>query len=215
MPNWVTNKIQAAPHVILAMLNAEGQVDFSTIAPFQGPNRWDGIYCDAEMAAEIAAGIPVDTEPLLGMLQSENRKRLDLRTMSEAAFKQFLGMLENYRACGHLSSMAFAREVWGTKWNACSPEAFPDEGRCQFETAWSCPQGILLELSKRFPEEAIDVTYADEDIGSNCGTFTLKAGVVIKKDIVPSRGTLDAASKTKWIAFAHQVKGTEPGLDEE
>lgn len=169
MPNWVTNKIQAAPHVILAMLNAEGQVDFSTIAPFQGPNRWDGIYGDAEMAAGIA----------VGMLQLGNRKRLDLRTMNEAAFKQFLGMLENYRACGHLHSMAFAREVWGTKWNACSPEAFPDEGRCQFETAWSCPLGILLELSKRFPEEAIDVTYADEDIGSNCGTFTLKAGVVI------------------------------------
>lgn len=210
MPNWVTNKIQAAPHVILAMLNAEGQVDFNTIAPFQGPNRWDTIYADAEMAAEIAVGIPIDTNPLIGKLQLENRKRLDLRTVSEAAFKQFLGMLENYRACGHLHSMSFASEVWGTKWNACYQEAFPDEGRCQFETAWSCPQGILLELSKRFPEEAIDVTYADEDIGNNCGTFTLKAGVVIKKNIAPRWSTLNAAGKTKWMAFAHQVKGTKP-----
>lgn len=38
MPNWVTNKVRAPSHVIRALLNNEGRVDFGQIAPFLGPN---------------------------------------------------------------------------------------------------------------------------------------------------------------------------------
>jgi hypothetical protein len=41
--------------------------------------------------------------------------------------------------------------------------------------------GVLVKVSERFPDEAITVTYADEDIGSNCGTFTLKAGQMVAR----------------------------------
>lgn len=216
MPNWVTNKVQAPSHVIRAMLNADGKVDFNTAAPFEGPNDdWDGICMDAEMVAEMACGISVDKHPLIGVLQASNRERCDVRKMREESFKQMLGMLENYRACGYLHSMAFARDVWGTKWNACRPTAAPDDGRCEFETAWSCPMGVLVKVSKRFPDDAITVTYADEDIGSNCGTFTLKAGQMAEQDIAPSWGSLDDAGKAKWKSFAYQVTGREPCEEEE
>lgn len=215
MPNWITNKVQAPSHVIRAMLNADSKVDFNTAAPFDGPNKYDGICMDAEMAAEIACGIGVDTHPLVGALQASSRERFDLRKMSDESFQQMIGMLENYRACGYLHSMDFARKVWGTKWNACEQTAEPEKGRCEFETAWACPMGVFQKLSERFPEDAINVTYADEDIGSNCGTFTLKAGQIIKQDIAPSWRDLDEAGQAKWRAFAYQVKNWHPETEDE
>ena len=127
--------------------------------------------------------------------------------MSDASFQQFVGMLENYRACGYLHSMDFARKVWGTKWNACEPQHDAEAGTAQFDTAWSCPEGVLIELSKRFPNDEIGVIYADEDIGSNCGTFTLKAGETIASDIAPAWRDMDDATKSKWCMFAYKVKG--------
>ena len=214
MPNWVTNKVHAPSHVIRAMLNTEGKVDFRNLAPFEGPNNWDVIFMDAEMAAEIACGIPVHIHPLIGSLQASNRECCDVRKMSEESFRQMLGMLENYRACGYLHDMAFAREVWGTKWNACQSTESPDDGHCEFETAWSCPIGVLEMLSERFPDDDIAVTYADEDIGSNCGTFTLKAGKVVTKDIAPTWSEMDDAGRSRWTSFAYQVKGIEPREEE-
>ena len=215
MPNWITNKVQAPEHVIRAMLNADGEVDFNNAAPFTGPNNWNGISLDAEEAAEVACGLPVSDNPMLAMLQADSRKRINIRGMSEESFKQFIGMLENYRACGYLHSMQFAGEVWGTKWNACDPKAEPEHGRCEFETAWACPIGVFEKVSQRFPDDAITVTYADEDIGSNCGTFTMKAGQVVEEDIAPSWSDQSEADKSKWKAFARQVTGLEPCEEED
>lgn len=211
MPNWVTNKIKAPSHVIAAMLNAEGRVDFNTMAPFPGPrDEWDAICIAAEQAAEIVCRIPVSENPMLGALEERSRSSFDINKLNEESFRQFVGMLENYRACGYLHSMDFARKVWGTKWNACKPQAEVEAGTAQFDTAWSCPEGVLAELSRRFPDDEIEVTYADGDIGSNCGTFTLKAGNPIAQDIAPRWRDLDEASRSKWKAFAYQVKGWEP-----
>lgn len=211
MPNWVTNRISAPKHVIQAMLNKEGRIDFSTMCPFPGPrNEWDAISCAAEEAAEIVCGKPLDTHPLISSLQASNRARFDIKNLTDSDFSQFVGMLENYRACGYLHSMEFARKVWGTKWNACEPTAEPDEGKASFETAWACPEGVLIELSKRFPEDSIDVVFADEDIGSNCGTFILKAGAAVSSDIAPKWRDMSEAEKAKWKAFACEVTGRDP-----
>lgn len=216
MPNWVTNRIRAPKHVIQAMLNAEGRVDFSATCPFPGPrDEWDGISCNAEMAAEIVCGIPLNQNPLIASLEAGNRARFDIRKLSDEDFSQFVGMLENYRACGYLHSMDFARKVWGTKWNACEPTSDPEEGTATFDTAWSCPAGVLTELSKRFPEDTIEVVFADEDVGSNCGRFSLKGGVVVESDIAPAWRDMTDEQKKKWTAFAYEVKGWVPEEDEE
>lgn len=215
MPNWVTNKVQAPSHVIRAMLNDKGHVDFNTAAPFGGQNNWNGIRMDAEEAAQIVCGIPKDKHPLIAAFQADSRARFDLKKLDEEGFRQFVGMLENYRACGYLHIMDFARQVWGTKWNACKPKADPEAGTCEFDTAWSCPMGVLVKVSERFPGDSITVTYADEDIGSNCGTFTLKAGQIVEQDIAPNGRDLDEAGKAKWKGFAYQVKGWTPEPEDE
>lgn len=217
MPNWITNKITAPKHVIAAVINDKGHVDFNLMAPFPGPRgeEWDGIYGDAETAAKKVLGVAINEHPLIAALESDNRRSIDIKKLSDESFKQFIGMLENHRACGYLHSMDWARDKWGTKWNACESTHDAEAGTMAFETAWSCPEPMLLELSKRFPDAEICVTYADEDIGSNCGTFTLKAGEAIASDIAPGWRDMTDEQKAKWKAFAYEVKGWTPEPDEE
>jgi len=61
-------------------------------------------------------------------------------------------------------------ENWSTKWDAS--ETFEDEnGSICFDTAWSTPEGIICELSEKYPELIFEVQYADENIGQNCGIY--------------------------------------------
>lgn len=209
MPNWITNKITAPKHVIAAIINDNGYVDFRLMAPFPGPRGedWNGIYCDAETAAEKVLGERLNESPIIAALEAANRRDVDIKKMSDSSFQQFIGMLENHRACGYLHGMAWARDKWGTKWNACESSHDIEAGTAKFETAWACPKPVLAELSKRFPEDEIAVIYADEDIGSNCGTFTLKAGETVASDIAPRWRDMDDAAKAKWSMFAYKVKG--------
>lgn len=65
---------------------------------------------------------------------------------------------------------------WGTKWNAC--DTVVDFDVIEFETAWSTPLPVFVELSKRLKDISITVDYADEDIGSNCGSLVIVNGEV-------------------------------------
>lgn len=66
-------------------------------------------------------------------------------------------------------------ENWGTKWNACNTYVVSDN-EVEFDTAWSCPINIFIELSKQFSDVEIEVEYADEDIGYNCGKLVFLNG---------------------------------------
>ena len=201
MPNWITNKIAAPKHVIEAMVNEEGRIDFNLMAPFPGPrgSEWSGIFVDAEIAAQAVLGLSLSSNTLVASLEADARRDVNIEKMSEGSFRQFVGMLENYRSCGHLHGMDWARQKWGTKWNACEPQHDAEAGTAQFETAWACPEGVLVELSKRFPDDEINVTFADEDIGSNCGTFTLKAGSAIARDIAPAWRVINNVEINLWL----------------
>jgi hypothetical protein len=61
---------------------------------------------------------------------------------------------------------------WGTKWNAYHTDiVYLDtcEAVITFNTAWSGVPYIINELSERYPSLTFDYTYADEDMGNNCG----------------------------------------------
>lgn len=68
---------------------------------------------------------------------------------------------------------------WGTKWNTTYPELTyeSDNELCyEFQTAWSAPEPVYLELSRLYPDVEIDVSYADECYGQNCGTGCFTEG---------------------------------------
>jgi hypothetical protein len=68
---------------------------------------------------------------------------------------------------------------WGTKWDCYDHRSDDDFGSIIFYTAWSTPMYALGELSRLFNDVTIEVRYADEDFGSNVGTYTLLNGEVI------------------------------------
>lgn len=67
---------------------------------------------------------------------------------------------------------------WGTKWDCYSHRGESDSSII-FETAWSTPIRALLKLSELYPDITIEVKYADEDFGSNVGTYTLQDGTIV------------------------------------
>jgi hypothetical protein len=64
---------------------------------------------------------------------------------------------------------------WGTKWD-CYDVISHDDTEIHFNTAWSTPIRAMIRLSELFPDVEINVRYADEDFGSNVGTYTLLNG---------------------------------------
>ena len=207
MPNHVTNKVTAARPVLESMLNEQGLVDFNRILPFKGEFPWNGVSGAAETAAEATLKAPLHENTLIASLQQDNRERVDILGLDDGDFEQFVQMLRNKRLCGFLHDMDFNREAWGTKWNAYEQIVDLEEGYLLFDTAWSCPQPLLTALSKLHPTEEIHVVFADEDIGSNCGSFTLLNGALVSQDIAGCWVDMDKAEQEKWSTFARGVKG--------
>ena len=70
---------------------------------------------------------------------------------------------------------------WGTKWNAYDQIKTEKPNELYFLTAWSAPSEIYEALTKKFPNLTIEVDYADEDIGCNCGKMVFKDGKMVAK----------------------------------
>lgn len=93
-------------------------------------------------------------------------------------------------------------ENWGTKWLPQYTEWESDKNEwtltIDMETAWSVPEPIVRELSKKYPSALFEVSYADEDLGSsNCGQMYYMFGQLITKEYCDT-------------AFAREVWGIDP-----
>lgn len=104
---------------------------------------------------------------------------------------------ENIRKHGHPTWYEWKIENWGTKWGAYQQEEV-EPNILKFETAWSCPVKILEALAAKFPEVDFVVEYADEDIGSNCGTLTFQNGELAKAEHPHGQ---------EAVQFAYRVNG--------
>lgn len=60
---------------------------------------------------------------------------------------------------------------WGTKWNAYDGYIIikPSSITFVFSTAWNMPEPVYNRLVKTYNEYDMELKYADEDWGSNCG----------------------------------------------
>jgi len=71
-----------------------------------------------------------------------------------------LSMSEQASTRGH-NWLDWRISNWGTKWNSYST-VLDDKGRIVFDTAWSCPNPVLLALSKLFPDVELHIETFDE-----------------------------------------------------
>lgn len=115
--------------------------------------------------------------------KTENRERgFDFNTIIEMPSDIFQGNIgeEERKLYGRNNWYDWSIDNWGTKWNASNTQ-YKGIGldnnrvflRFSFDTAWSCPFPIYEKLQKLYPDLAIEVEWADEDIGSNCGTISI------------------------------------------
>lgn len=207
MPNHVTNIISAPRHVLESLINDDGRVDFNKVVSFQGRFDWNGIRLDAEQAAEVITKAPLSENTIIASLELQNRSDVDVLKMNDEGFEQFVRMLRNKRKTGFFHTVDFAREKWGTKWNAYSQKLSIDDGFIQFDTAWSCPVALLEALSVKHPGVEIVVKYADEDHGRNCGTMTIKDGQIVEHVCAGKLSDMTELDRKKWVEFAEEVTG--------
>ena len=88
---------------------------------------------------------------------------------------------KNIEEHGYTTWYEWCIAKWGTKWNAYSQSE--EDDHISFQTAWSTPFPVMLTLSEMYPDVELIVEYADEDYGSNCGMYRLKAGELVEEDI--------------------------------
>lgn len=78
---------------------------------------------------------------------------------------------------------------WGTKWNSIEPNIV-DDGKAllyDFDTAWSPPCPIVLEMSKKFPDLKFTLKYWEGGSGFK-GVFKCVDGGVTKTEMSSYRG---------------------------
>lgn len=170
MPNWVYNVVTFdGPEEDINNLkkNTSGETcfDFNKIIP--QPQELD-----------LESGAKENTAIKCAKMRREGVSEVQL---SENEFNELANIgekyLSNIEKYGHSTWYDWRIDNWGTKWNACDP-SWTDERTLEFNTAWSMPQGIYRKLSQMYPNICIEVRYADEDLGSNCGTATFQNGKV-------------------------------------
>ncbi len=93
--------------------------------------------------------------------------------------------------------------LWDTKWNAYDQQI--EDYKLIFHTAWSHPLPVIQTLSKLFTEQEIKVLYADEDLGFNCGKYTIKNGRIIKLEDSESTNRISKGNHKKWFKFAFDL----------
>ena len=122
---------------------------------------------------------------------------------------------------GHTGWYTWRCDHWGTKWTAdnvvvdrSSQTGHGQEPQATVycQTAWDCPALIVYALSEKYPELTFMLAYADEDIGSNCGFFSLKRGVALHGDVRYDYSDWkdNPELKREAITFACDVWGYDP-----
>lgn len=86
--------------------------------------------------------------------------------------------LDNIKKYGYKDWYDWNIANWGTKWDTCHVyvETTDDEITLEFQTAWSTPEPVFLKLAEQYPDLMIDIDYADEDFGNNCGNYNYADG---------------------------------------
>ncbi|MBD1572913.1 hypothetical protein HC725_06415 [Vibrio sp. S17_S38] len=224
MPNHVTTIVQSDSAVIESMLNGDRLVDFNLIIPKHQDLELGsslGINLAAESAANLMCMEPTSNNELIAKLELINRLKTNAIEMTDECFEQFVQMMRNKRSHGFYHVMDFARNAWGTKWNAYDQSAeINTDCKVTFDTAWSHPAPVILFISKKFPNSVIKVNYADEDLGSNCGFYTIQNGNITTQNIAPNYSEQNESEKKYWAEFAFKIKHpdgnpTDWGMDKE
>jgi hypothetical protein len=200
MPNHITNRltiIGTEEEVAQVRAKIKGEeadrfIDFHKIAPI--PKELEGTVSPMRIISQEEYDIQekkIATNDL-----TENEKNWGIsRSLTQALVDEY------QEKFGHCDWYGWQTANWGTKWNAYE-QVEHDANVIEFDTAWSTPYSLLVNLSKMFPQITFEVEYADEDFGYNVGRYVLLNGETIEQNI-PDGGSQEA------LEMAMDIKGDE------
>jgi hypothetical protein len=200
MPNHITNRLTiiGAIEDVLKVREAikgtkEDQfIDFNKIAPI--PKELEGTVSPMRIISQEE--YDKQEERISKGEISENEKNWGLsKGLTQELADEYI------QKFGYCEWYGWQSANWGTKWNAYDQYS-NDENVIEFNTAWSTPYSLLVNLSKMFPQVTFEVEYADEDFGYNVGRYVLLNGETIEQNI-PDGGTQEA------IEMAMDIKGDD------
>lgn len=203
MPNHVVNFItikgdEQKKHEMLETIKADefgiGTVDFNKIIPM--PES-----LDIEAGGRTDNGLKAYQDFIKVYTLADTRNDLDLLNIPIESEKAFLEIrsdiksdewelgkqaFQNIQKYGSPTWYEWCINNWGTKWNSYGYEPNTDYSESEtiyFQTAWSAPHPILEKLSEMYPTITFEHRWADEDLGSNCGSRTHLGGEIIDEFI--------------------------------
>lgn len=203
MPNWIANRIiftgdeSDIKEILERIKNDEygiGTIDFNKVIPMPeslsieaGSRTNNGLKKYGEFISECMLNArTTDISKLSDEFIAENEKEFLKRHNNIKQDEWELGKTawNNRQKYGFPSWYEWSINMWGTKWNACGYDNEADYSQndsIYFQTAWSAPIPVIKKLSELYPSIEMNIRYADEDLGQNCGELILKGGEVINK----------------------------------
>lgn len=195
MPNWVRHNVvikgnkEEIARCYEQITKGENNFSFNNIIPM--PKE---LNVDAGFMADIAEQWNKASDEGKKVIEDKNGITDNKEKKAELQI-----YLDNIAKFGFPTWYEWSLHNWGTKWDACEADCDCYEGTITitFETAWSTPVPIFMELSRQFPDLTTYVEYADEDLGCNCGTYTISNGQILEEE-------------SKDLEFACEMWGISP-----
>ena len=203
MPNWVQNnlKLNASDEEMQNILEAIrddekgiGSIDFNKITPMpeslkieSGSNTDKGL----RMVKAFLESLPEDIANQEGfydeIIEYLHDRGKDLSEEDKKIWELGVKAVDNINRYDAPTWYEWANKNWGTKWNACHCSYNKEDKTLNFQTAQRAPLPVILKLSAAAPGVQMNLEFADEDIGHNCGRVVFKNGD-IKEVYKPEEG---------------------------
>lgn len=178
MPNHVMNRIYGDREVLETLLNGEGHVDFTLVIP-EPPNIEPGPCSGVHEPDEVCW--------YLWNIKNWGTKWNAYDTVYDPQ------VLDEEAP----SSEEVLSQLFKLTWN--EPELLKTLSMLQFSTAWSHPVPVIKALSEAHPLALLYVQYADEDLGSNCGTYFIRGGQYA--EVYEYTGTDEGLELAAWLQY--------------
>ena len=176
MPNYTENRIFMEGIENLPLYE-KGRFDFNKLIPMPesldvaaGSTNAEDIYIYlSEMLTKDIVNDPLACKLISNTFDKnyvltvgERCKKLSLEdTILAQRYRSGKQLVENYQKYGYTTWYDWRNANWGTKWNACDTSI--EDGSVTFLTAWSEPEPIFKELSRRYPDKRIRIEADYED----------------------------------------------------
>lgn len=201
MPNHVTNIIElhAEPEVVAEVFAAiqdnnigPGSIDFNKLIPMpeslsiESGSRTDAGLKVYKQFLETCMKDHAELDPLMIPKERETAYLAAHPEIKPDEWELGRTAYRNTILYGDPTWYGWSIANWGTKWNAYDQENAAEHGlenTLIFLTAWSAPHPVLEALAEKYPELSFTHSWADEDIGNNCGRREYASGICVSEYI--------------------------------